>query len=116
MPTPKLYNKLAHKISPYKLYFLVITVIGLIICILSIIVLVKVKLNTFPLFGIGCLIFIWGWGMFLIVNWHGKELTFASRLPKLFRKTSFWFASFFLDIFFIVGSMFIVQFIWRNLP
>ena len=115
MPTPNLYNKLAYKILPYKRYILVITGIGLIICILSIIALVKVNFNTFPLFGLGCLIFIWGWGMFLVANWYGNESTLASRFPEFIRKGSEWFSSFFLDIFFIGGSIFTIQFIWRNL-
>ncbi len=112
MPTPNKYKKIALRTLPYKWHFLGLSAIGVAICVLSIFISVKSQINLFPAIGVGQLIALWGWGLFLVVVWYGKQSKLASKFPKVIISINEWFSSFFLNFWFIGGSIGLFLFIW----
>lgn len=115
MPTPNKYKKMSSKFLPYKWYFWGATGIGFLICIISILVSVNYEPKYFSLFGFGFLITIWGWGLFLIVNWYSKKSKLALRLPKFIISGSEWYACFFLNVWFLAGSISAICFVCNSI-
>jgi len=114
MPTPNLFKKLSKQGLPYKWHYLGLTGIGFILILLSLLVTVRFEINFVPLIGVGFITMIWGWGIFLIINWYAKESKFALKLPKFLRTGFGWYAAFFLDMWFLLGSFGALQFIWSS--
>ena len=115
MPTPNTYDKLALNFSPHKRTVLGIAGLGFVAFLMSILAASQFQWNFFPLAGLGFITLIWSWGLFLIIKWYGADSRMASRLPKVIRSGLRWYAAFFLDIWFAVGSFAAFRVIWNSL-
>jgi hypothetical protein len=123
MPTPKIYHNIAVKYHKHRWYFLVVAVVGVFFCLFSILLSTYLSVldNPFPLFAVGLLIMIWGWGIFMVNNWYGdKAVERKKRLLSRFRNERLlsvlfvfteWGASFFLNVWFVASTIFIVMFL-----
>jgi hypothetical protein len=114
MPTPKVYKNIAERISNAKWYFLSSFVLGLLVCIAPTYISPGNKINPAPLIGVGLLISVWGWGLFLTVNWFHEKASIASGISKTIRFVSDWIGALFLDLLFIVGSASAIQLVLRS--
>lgn len=118
MPYPKKYKEYASALSPFKWYFLLIAVIGILLSLFSILLSVEYQINLMLLHGIGFLFVLWGWGLFLIQNWYGEKSKFSIKLPQSILFVAEWFSSIFLDIWFVAGTvgsaMFIIKLFCRT--
>jgi hypothetical protein len=109
MPTPELYNKIASKGAAYKRHFLGIFGFGFMLILFSVFIQQSISLNLLPLLGIGFIMLIWGWGLFLVVQWFGSDAKKHSKLPQILRSGFHWYVAIFLDIWFFVGSIAAIQ-------
>jgi len=106
MLTPDWYTKLASRISIHKRHFLSLAAFGFLLILLPILAAAKYQLNIFPLSGIGLFAMIWGWGLFLVIQWFGSDSTKKpSKIPQLLRSGSRWYAALFLDVWFLFGCI-----------
>ena len=115
MPVPNFYTQVSKKYLLKKWPLLFLTGIGVVVCFLSIIISVKYQRNLFSLFGMGMLLIIWGWGLFLVGVWYGKPFKKVGKVPKIFFSSDSWASSIFLDIWFAVGSLAIILFIFNSI-
>ena len=113
MPTPNIYKQISLNSMRFKWYFLGMVGIGFLICLLSILASVNYHINLFPLFGVGTLVALWGWGIFLIINWYGEKSKLALKFPKGLIVSAEWGGSIFLNLWFFVGSIGVALFIWN---
>jgi len=114
MPTPSLFIKLSKQALPYKWHYIGLTGIAFVLILIGLLVTVKFEINFFPIIGVGFITMIWGWGFFLIINWYSKESKFSLKLPNFLRSGFSWYAALFLDVWFLVGSIGGLQFIWSS--
>lgn len=112
MPVPNVYKNIAIKIEPFKQSFFLMTIFGFFLLALSILISVKFQSNLLILHGIGFIMFLWGWGLFLVITWYGKKSKNKAKLPHSIVVFAEWFSSIFLNIWFIFGSTGILFFIF----
>lgn len=105
MPIPSKYKEIAIKISPFYRLFFVIFGVGIFFVVASILLSAKYQSNLSFLRGLGFLLFLWGWGLFLIINWFGKKSKFTEKLPKFVVFLLEWILAVFLDTWFTIGSI-----------
>jgi hypothetical protein len=115
MPTPNIYKQISSRILPYKWYLLGFVGLGIILCVASIFISVNSQMNYFPLFGVGFLIIIWGWGLFLICVWYGKQSKLATKFPSTVITGAEWGSSLFIDVLLLIGSIGVIFFIFNAL-
>ncbi len=113
MPIPTEYDKIALKLEPHKRTIVSFTGLGFIIILLSMFLAGLLPWNIFPLIAVGFVMLIWSWGLFLAINWFAINSR-LTRMPKLIRAGLRWYAAFFLDIWFVVGSLAPLYFTWRS--
>ncbi|MCP3872234.1 MAG: hypothetical protein GY699_03645 [Desulfobacteraceae bacterium] len=110
MPVPSRYKEIAIRIAPLQKKFFIMAAVGLILSVLSIFISIEFRLNLLIFHGLGFLMFLWGWGLFLIVSWYGKKSKMAARFSESVVSFLEWFASIFLNIWLIFGSIGIIFF------
>ena len=115
MPIPSRYKEIAKKIIPFQWYFLALSGVGILLSFLTILISVKYQFDLLFIHGLGFLIALWGWGLFLIIIWYGKTSKFTKRLPEIIVMCGEWFSSIFLDIWFVIGSFASLLFIWHSI-
>ncbi|WP_458775341.1 hypothetical protein [Desulforhopalus sp. 52FAK] len=114
MPTPNLYKRISLRYYRYRWYYLGMVGIGVFVCMLSILVSIKLQINLFPLLGVGWLLIIWGWGIFLIIHWYGQQSKFSLKLSKNLVAIREWGSAIFLNTWFLAGSIGVLCFIWNS--
>lgn len=119
MPTPLFYENVAVKLKRYIPYFTTCFVMGIILCLLSA-VFIKTVPNGFLIFGIGILLIIWGWGLFLVCKWFNPSasifkidqdnLQSDNKMLTVLKAGGRWSASIFLTIWFLstIGILFFI--------
>ncbi|MFH2060778.1 MAG: hypothetical protein ABIJ59_18030 [Pseudomonadota bacterium] len=110
MPIPNVYKNMAIKIRPFQRRFFFTAIFGFFLLALSILLSNQFKLNLLILHGISFFLFLWGWGLFLVINWYGKESKNKKKLSHSLVVFGEWFAAIFLNIWFIFGSAGILLF------
>ena len=115
MPIPSKYKEIAIRILPFQWHFLAMSGAGILLALLSILISVKSELNLLFLSGVGFFLVLWGWGLFLVVNWYGKTTKITMKFPRVIVLLAEWFSTFFLNIWFLVGSIGIIVFIWQSI-
>ncbi len=110
MPFPDKYKELGVRFLPLQRSFFIMAAIGLAVSVLSIFISIQFRLNLLLLHGMGFLMFLWGWGLFLMIHWYGKTHKRAKKLPPALISFSQWFSSFFLNIWFLFGTIGIMMF------
>jgi len=110
MPYPDKYKEFGIRFLPQQRSFFAMALIGLAISILSIFISIQFKLNLLLFHCMGFLMFLWGWGLFLMIHWYGKTHKRAKKLPPSLITVSQWVSSFFLNIWFLFGTIGIIMF------
>ncbi len=111
MPTPSLYRDFAKNNLQHKWRYLLLTGTGIFCSLFSMLLMGLFEINLLPIFGIGLLLIIWGWGLFLIIIWKEKPSKSKWMIINFFRICFNWEAAIFLNIWFFVGSLAILLFI-----
>ncbi len=112
MPTPNRYTEIALKLSAHKSRVLMAAGLGFAFIFLSIFSTAKLHLKLFAISGLGLLLFVWGWGLFLVTTWF-KGAKQESKLATIMRSAFRWYAAIFLDIWFVIGSLAALRVIWN---
>lgn len=116
MPIPYFYKKAAPKLYPYRKLFVGLTAIGYALWIIGMFD-AKEFFNMWIV--LGFILFIWPWGLYLIVVWYGEELPLgryerfiSTKLPlvykfhQMMKKFIAWPGAFFLAVWFGIAVLF----------
>lgn len=112
MPVPNAYKNMASRLKPFQRNFFYISLAGILVSFISIVLSVQLKLNLMMIHGIGFLMALWGWGLFLVITWYGTKSKIAGRLPDPVNQLFKWTGCLFLNLWFIFGTVWILLFVF----
>jgi hypothetical protein len=124
MPTPTIYKDLALKAEKQTWKAAVAGLTGVVVCFLAILLpfYLGIQVNLFPIFGVGTMMVIWGWGLFILNHFFGPSGVFNYRRPrspadpestlkKVRISVTSWYASITLTFWFAGGTVSVLSFI-----